>query len=166
MQKARNYAIIAGIVLALIIIGLIVFGVLTNSMMDVLYVSLIIVALLTLVVTIFQIFAVISLVGTISMVRNEMKPLLASVQETVGVAKDTVEVVKETAQSAAHTAAVIGTAARFTNNFAVAPSVRVVAILMATQQSLRVFFGRGLTGTRADRRRKQQMEAEAAAGGE
>ncbi len=166
MKKARNIALITGIILAVVIIAIIVIGVLTQHMTDVLYVSLIIVALFTLAVTVLQIYTIVALVNSISTVRNEMKPLVASVQETVGVAKETVGAVQDLAKSAGHTVAVVGTAARFTNNFAVAPSVRVVAILMAAQQTLRVFFGRGHVGSRVDQRRRQQMEAEAAAGGE
>jgi hypothetical protein len=158
-QKIKNIALITGAVLVIVIAGIIVVGVTTGHMIDVVYVSLIIVALLTLAVTVLQIIAIVRLIGTISMVRDEMKPLLVSVQETVGV-------VQETAKNANQTVATIGTAARFTNDFAVQPSVRVVALLMATQQVIRVFMGKGHVRSRADRRRKQQMEAEAAVGGE
>ena len=92
------------------------------------------------------------LIRTITTVRNEMKPLISSVQETVGV-------VKETASTAGHTAATIGTTARLTSEFAVAPSVRVVAAVVAGQQIVRVFFGKGHIASRAEERRKQQMEA-------
>ena len=158
-QKIKNIALITGASLVLAILLIIVAGVITRDMKDVVYVSLIIVALLTLAVTVLQIIAILRLIGTISTVRDEMKPLLASVQETVGVVKDT-------ARSAGQTAAAIGTAARFTNNFAIQPSVRAVALLMAAQQVIRVFIGKGHVRSRADRRRKQQMEAEAAVGGE
>lgn len=158
-QKIKNIALITGVVLVLVIVGIIIVGVFTGHMIDVVYVSLIIVALFTLAVTVLQIYAIVELLGTISTVRNEMKPLLASVQETVGV-------VKETAKSTGQTAAAIGTAARFTSDFAVGPSVRAVALLMAAQQVIRVFVGKGHVRSRADRRRKQQMEAEAAVGGE
>ena len=166
MQKAKNIAIITGIILVTVIIGIIVVGVLTGHMIDVLYVTLIIVALFTLAVTVLQIYTIVELVGSISTVRNEMKPLLASVQETVGVAKETVGAVQEVAKSAGQTVAVVSTTARLTNEFAVTPTVRVVALLMAAQRTLRVLFGRGYVGSRVDQRRIQQMEAEAAAGGE
>ncbi len=158
-QKIKNIALITGAVLVIVIVGIIVVGVATNSMSNVVYVSLIIVALFTLAVTVLQIIAIVRLIGTITTVRDEMKPLLASVQETVGV-------VQETAKKANQTVATIGTAARFTNNFAIQPSVRVVALLMAAQQVIRVFIGKGHVRSRADQRRKQQMEAEAAVGGE
>ena len=158
-QKIKNIALITGAVLVIVIVGIIVVGVTTGHMIDVVYVSLIIVALLTLAVTVLQIIAIVRLIGTITTVRDEMKPLLASVQETVGV-------VQETAKNANQTVATIGTAARFTNDFAVQPSVRVVALLVAAQQVIRVFIGKGHVRSRADQRRKQQIEAEAAAGGE
>jgi hypothetical protein len=166
MQKVKNIGIITGVVLVVVIIAIIVIGVLTGSMVDVLYVALIIAALLTLAVTVLQILAIVDLIGTISTVRNEMKPLMASVQETAGVVKETVDVVKETAQTAGHTVGVISSAARLSSDYALAPTVRVVAMLMAAQQIVRVFLGRGKAGSRADQRRKQQMEAEAVAGGE
>ncbi len=156
-QKIKNIALITGVVLVLVIVGIIVVGVFTGHMIDVVYVSLIIVALFTLAVTVLQIYAIVELLGTISTVRDEMKPLLASVQETVGV-------VKETAKSTGQTAAAIGTAARFASDFAVGPSVRAAALLMAAQHVIRVFVGKGHVRRRADERRKQQMEA--AAGGE
>ena len=158
-KKIINNALIIVAVLAIVILGIIGVGVTTGHMLDVVYVSLIIVALLTLVVTVLQIIAIVRLIGTITTVRDEMKPLLASVQETVGV-------VKETAKNANQTVATIGTAARFTNNFAIQPSVHVVALLMAAQQVIRVFMGKGHVRSRADQRRKQQTEAEAAVGGE
>jgi hypothetical protein len=158
-QKIKNIALITGAVLVIVIVGIIVVGVTTGNMLNVVYVSLIIVALLTLVVTVLQIITIARLIGTITTVRDEMKPLLASVQDTVGV-------VKETAKNANQTVATIGTAARFTSDFAIQPSVRVVALLVAAQQVIRVFTGKGHVRSRADQRRKQQMEAEAAVGGE
>ncbi len=164
MKNVKLYAIIVGsVVLALLIIG-IFFAAIFNAWLDILYVSLIIAATFTLLVAALQVYAIVALVSTISTVRNEMKPLLTSVQETVGVAKDTVDAVQEMAKSAGQTATAIGATARFTSDFAIGPSVRVAAMLVAVQQVLRVFLGRGHTGTRADQRRKQQMDA--AVGGE
>jgi hypothetical protein len=158
-QKIKNIALITGAVLVIVIVGIIVVGVTTGNMSNVVDVSLIIVALFTLAVTVLQIITIVSLIRTISTVRDEMKPLLASVQETVGL-------VEETAKNANQTVATIGTAARFTIDFAVQPSVRVVAFLVAAQQVIRLFMGKGHVRSRADQRRKQRMEAEAAVGGE
>ena len=157
-QKIKNIALITGAVLVIVIVGIIIVGVTTGHMIDVVYVSLIIVALFTLAVTVLQIIAIVRLIDTISTVRNEMKPLLASVQETVGV-------VQETAKKANQTVATIGTAARFTSDFAIQPSVHVVALLMAAQQVIRVFTGKGHVRSRADQRRKQQVNDLPLAGG-
>jgi hypothetical protein len=93
------------------------------------------------------------------MVRNEVKPLVTSVQDTIGL-------VQETAKTAGDTVSTIGATAQLASEFAVGPSIRVVATALAGQQVLRVFFGKGQTKSRAEQRRKEQMEAMAAAGGE
>jgi len=157
MQKAKRYLLITGIViLALLIIG-IVFAAIYNAWLAILYIALIILASFTLVVTALQIYTIVKLIDTISTIRNEMKPLLASVQETV-------DVVKETARSANQTVVTVSTAARFTRDFAFRPTVQVTALLVATQRTIRVFLGRGYVGSRLDQRRRQQMDA--ATGGE
>jgi len=87
-----------------------------------------------------------------------MKPLIASVQETVGIVKDT-------AKTAEHTAQTIGSTAQLTSEFALGPSVRVAAAVVAGQQILRVMTGRGRVRSRTEERRRQQMEAIINAGG-
>ena len=161
MQKAKRYLILAGIVVLILLLIGIGFAAYFNAWLDILYVSLIVVAAFTLFVAALQIYTIIMLIRTISTVRDELKPLLVSVQETIGVVKDT-------ARSAGQTATAIGTTARFTNDFAIVPTVRTVSLLIAVQQVLRIFLGRGHAGSRADQRRRRQMEAEAAAavGGE
>ncbi len=157
MKGARRIALIIGIVvLVLLVAGFIVAGIF-GLLLDVLYIFLIILAALTLVSTASLVYAVLMLIRTISTVRDEMKPLLASVQDTVGV-------VQETAKTAGHTVSTIGSTAQLTKEFALGPSVRAVAAVVAGQQVLRVFIGKGHVRSRLDRRRKQQMEA--GAGGE
>ncbi len=157
MKGARRIALIIGIVvLVLLVAGFIVAGIF-GLLLDVLYIFLIILAALTLVSTASLVYAVLMLIRTISTVRDEMKPLLASVQDTVGV-------VQETAKTAGHTVSTIGSTAQLTKEFALGPSVRAVAAVVAGQQVLRVFIGKGHVRSRLDQRRKQQMEA--GAGGE
>ena len=99
MKGATRYAIIAGVILVLLIIGIIVaaiFGVL----LDVLYIFLMLLAALMVVATLMQVYSVVLLIQTITTVRNELKPLLASVQETLGIVKDT-------AKTAGHTVSTI-----------------------------------------------------------
>jgi hypothetical protein len=151
MKGATRYAIIAGVILLLLIIGIIVaaiFGVL----LDVLYIFLMLLAALMVVATLMQVYSVVLLIQTITTVRNELKPLLASVQETVGIVKDT-------AKTAGHTVSTIGNTTQFASEFAVGPSVRAVAAIVAAQQMFRVFLGKGQVASRAEKRRRQQMEA-------
>jgi hypothetical protein len=151
MKGATRYAIIAGVILLLLIIGIIVaaiFGVL----LDVLYIFLMLLAALMVVATLMQVYSVVLLIQTITTVRNELKPLLASVQETVGIVKDT-------AKTAGHTVTTIGNTTQFASEFAVGPSVRAVAAIVAAQQMFRVFLGKGQVASRAEKRRRQQMEA-------
>ncbi|HLJ33541.1 MAG TPA: hypothetical protein VKU38_07820 [Ktedonobacteraceae bacterium] len=152
MKGAKRAATIIGIVvLVLLIAGFILAGIF-GLLLDVLYISLIILAALTLISTCFLIYAILMLVQSIRTVRNELKPLIASVQETVGIVKDT-------AKTAGQTATTIGSTAQLTKEFAVGPSVRAAAAVIAGQQMLRVFMGKGRTKSRYEQRRKQQMEA-------
>ncbi|HZO71518.1 MAG TPA: hypothetical protein VFB60_04900 [Ktedonobacteraceae bacterium] len=159
MQGAAKNAMIAGgILLLLLIIGIVlaaVFGVL----LEVLYIFLMLLAALMVIATFLQIYSIFLLMRTVTTVRNEMSPLLASVQETIGI-------VKSTAKSAGNTVSTIGATTRLTSEAALGPSVRAVAAVVAGQQMLRIFLGKGHVRSRAEERRRQQMEAQAAAGGE
>ena len=148
MRKAAIIAIIVGV---LLIIGFIVAGIF-GVLLDVLYIFLIILAAFTLISTIYLIYAVFLLVQTITTVRNEMQPLLASVQRTAGIVQDT-------ARPAGQTVTTISSTAQLTSEFAVGPTVRAAAIVMAGQEVLRVFMGKGRTRSRTEERRRQQMEA-------
>lgn len=152
MQRAKWYSIIVGVVvLVLLIIG-IVLAAIFNAWLDILYISLIIVATFTLVVLAFQIYTVLLLIRTITTVRDELKPLLASVQETLGI-------VRETAQTAGHSATTIDSTAQLTSELAIGPSIRAASAVVAGRQMLQVFLGKGHAANRAEQRRKQQMEA-------
>lgn len=162
MQGAKKYIIIVGIVLGVLLIAGFILAGIFGVLLDVLYIALIVLAVVTLLSTALLIYAIIALIQTITTVRNEMKPLLASVQETVGV-------VKETAKNAGQTATTIGSTAKLTSEFALAPSVRAAATVLAGQQMLRVFLGKGRVRSRVEERRKQQLElldSASAAGGE
>jgi hypothetical protein len=107
--------------------------------------------------TLLQVYSVFMLIQTIRTVRNELTPLLASAQETLGIVKDT-------AKTAGHTVSTIGTTTQFASEFAVGPSVRAVAAVVAAQQMVRVFLGKGHAASRVEQRRRQQMEAGAGGG--
>ena len=160
MQNAKRFAIIGGITIAVLLIAGFVLAAFFNALLGVLYVTLIILAAFSLMSTALLIYSLIVLIRTIQTVNDELKPLLASLQETVSI-------VKETAKAAGQTATTIGSTAQLTREFALGPSVRAVAGLVAGQQVLRVFFGRGHAGRRADQRRREQMEyMNGAVGGE
>lgn len=158
MRKFLPYIIIAAVVF-LIIVAAIVFSAIFGWLLNLLYIFLIALALLLLAATGLQVLSIFLLIRTIMMVRDEMKPLLQSVQETVGIVKDT-------AKTAGHTVSTLGTATQLTTEFAVEPSVKAAAAVMAGQQMFRVFLGKGQTRSRAEQRRKEQQQALAGAGGE
>jgi hypothetical protein len=157
MKGALRAGIIATVVVLLLAAALIVVAAIFNFLLDLLYITLIILAAFSLISTGFLIYTMLLLIQSIVTVRNEMKPLLASVQETVGIVKDT-------AKTAEHTASTIGSTAQLTKEFALAPSVRAVAAVVAVQQMVRVFTGKGRIRSRSEERRKRQMEAIAAGG--
>lgn len=168
MKKARNYLLIASIsVFVLLVAGFILAGIF-NVLLDVLYISLIVLAAFSLISTAMLIYLLLSVIRTVTTVRNEMKPLLDSVNETVtsvrGSMQETLESVKGTAKSAGETASTIGATARVTS-LAVKPAVRVAALVLASREMVRIFFGKGQTRRRYEERRAQQMELMNAAGG-
>lgn len=157
MKVAKRNAIIIGIVVLVVLVAGFILAGIFGLLLDVLYISLIVLAAFTLVSTFYLIYAIWVLIRTITTVRDEVKPLLASVEQTVGI-------VRNTAMTAGQTASTIGSTAQLAKEFAVAPTVRAVAGLMAVQQMMRIFVGKGRTETRHEQRIRQQMEA--GAGGE
>ena len=170
MKSAKRYIIIiGGVVLAIIVAGLVLAGIF-NVLPDVLAIFLIILAALSILSTGALIYLLITLMRTISVVREEMKPLVGTVQETVntvrGSMEETLDEVKATAKSAGDTVSTIRSTANLAS-FGVAPAVRVASILVAGNQVVRVFMGKGRTRQRYEERRKAQMELmKAAAEGE
>lgn len=158
MQGATRYALIAGIILLVLILGIVIAGI-AGVLLDVLYIFLMLLAALMVSATLLQIYWIVMLIRTVVTIRDEMKPLLASLQDTLGIVKDT-------AKTASNTASTIGATTQLTSEFAVGPSVRAVAAVVAGQQMLRVFLGKGRVRQRAEERRRQQIEAGAGVGGE
>ncbi|HEY0752673.1 MAG TPA: hypothetical protein VGD98_01740 [Ktedonobacteraceae bacterium] len=153
----RNIKIWGSILLVLLVVGLFVAG-FTGHLLDVLYITLIVLAFFSLLSTVLLIYAVSVLTQTVLQVRDEMKPLLSSVMETVGVAKETAEVVKETAQHAGKTAGTLASTARLTRDYAIEPTVRAAALMLAGREMTRMFLGRGKARTRLETRRQKQEE--------
>jgi len=152
MKRALRLAsIIGAIVLIVLIIGFILAAKFT-VLLDVLYIFLIILAAFTVASTVFLIYSVLLLIQTITTVRDEMKPLLSSVNQTV-------DYVKDTAKTAGQTATTISSTAQLTSEFALGPTIRTASAILAGQHMFRVFLGRGHARSRAEERRKQQLEA-------
>ena len=151
MRSAIKYVIIISIIVLLLFLG-IIFAAIYHALLPFLYIVLILLATLTLAATFLQVYWIVTLTRTVLLVRDELKPLLVSVQDTVGAVKDT-------AQTAGHTVSTIGNVSRFFTEFALGPSVRIVAGLVAAQQVLGVLLGKGHARSRAEERRRQQMEA-------
>lgn len=167
MQRALRYVKIIGIVLLILLVAGLVLAGIFGQLLNVLYITLILLAFFSLFATALLIYAVVVLIRTIIVVRDEMKPLLSSVTETVEVAKETAEKVKETAHHAGRTAGVVATTAHLTTEYALAPAVRVTALMLASRQMVRVFLGKGRARTRAEERKQRQMRMiETAGGGE
>jgi hypothetical protein len=170
MQRAKRYIIIIGIsVLVILVVGLVLASIF-NKLADVLSIFLIILATLSIVSTAALIYLLATLIRTIMVVRDEMKPLLGTVQETVNTVKgsmeETLDEVKATAKSAGNTASTIRSTANLAS-FGVAPAVRAASVVVASSQVARVFMGKGRSRHRYEERRKEQMELlKAAAEGE
>jgi hypothetical protein len=156
MQGALRYAYIAGAILLILIIGIIVAGIF-HLLLDALYILLMLLAALLVAATFLQLYWVIALIRTITTVREEMKPLLSSVEQTVGIVKDT-------AKTAGHTVSSIGAISQLTTEFVLGPGIRIAAGIVAGQQMLRVLLGKGRVLSRYEERRRQQMEAGAGGG--
>jgi hypothetical protein len=162
MKKAKRYLIIVGIgVLVIVVAGLALAGIF-DKLVDVLYIFLIILATFSIISTAALIYLLYTLIKTIMLVRDEMKPLVGTVQETVhsvrGSMEETLDLVKDTAKSAGQTASVIGSTAHLTSEFGIAPGVRALSVVLASRQIARVFMGKGRTRRRYEERRKKQME--------
>jgi hypothetical protein len=173
MKRALSYIKIVGVALLILLVSGLIFAGIFGQLLNVLYIVLIFLAFFSLFSTALLIYAIVMLIQTIVVVRDEMKPLFNSVQETVGVAKETVEAVKETAQSAGKTASTLAGTARLTREFAVAPPVRAAALVLAGREMARVFVGKGHVRNRAEERKQRQARnlqdiefAEPAGGGQ
>ena len=170
MQRAKRYIIIIGIIVLVILVAGLVLASIFDKLTDVLFIFLIILATLSIVSTAALIYLLATLIRTITVVRDEMKPLLGTVQETMNTVKgsmeETLDEVKATAKSAGNTVSTIRSTADLAS-FGVAPAVRAASVVVASGQVARVFMGKGRSRHRYEERRKEQMEfMKAAAEGE
>jgi methyl-accepting chemotaxis protein len=162
MRRTFLYVgIIGAAILALMIAGFVVarlFGVL----LEVFYITLIVLASLLSFSTVLLIYALFKALDTFTLVSDEVNPMITSLQHTVEMVsqsvEETTEVVKDTTKSAGQTATTISSTARLATQYAVAPSVRAVGVLVGGQQMLRIFLGKGNARRRYEERRQQQLE--------
>jgi len=143
---------IAGFVVARI------FGVL----LQVFFISIIILASLLIISTVLLIYALLTALRTFATVTDEVIPMLTSLQHSVEMitqsVEETTEVVKDTTKSASQTATTISSTTRLATQYAAGPSVRAVGFLVGGQQMMRVFLGKGRARRRYEERRQQQLE--------
>jgi hypothetical protein len=162
LEKTTRYVIlISSVILALMIAGFVVariFGVL----LPVFYISIIILASLLIISTVLLIYALLTALRAVATIRDEVDPLLISLQHTVEMVTqsvdETTEAVKDTTKSATQTATTISNTTRLAAQYAFAPSVRAVGALVGGQQMLRIFLGKGHARRRYEERRQQQLE--------
>lgn len=172
MKSALWYMLIVALVLTLIVVAGLVLAGIFGQFLNVLYIALIVLAGFSLIATALFMYAMFKLLQMILLIREEIRPLLHAMQETIGVAKDTAEVVKETAQHAGQAAGTLASATRLTKEYAVSPPIQAAALLLASRQMVKVFFGRGHVRTRTEERKQRQLAmlqqeyAETAEGGE
>src|SRR3989442_12398955 len=101
MKGALRAGIIATAAVLLLAAALIVVAAIFHFLLDLLYITLIVLAAITFVSTGFLIYTMLLLIQSIVTVGNEMKRLLASAQETVGI-------VRVTGKTAGHPASSFG----------------------------------------------------------
>ncbi|WP_201382998.1 hypothetical protein [Ktedonobacter sp. SOSP1-85] len=159
----------AGAMKTALIVGLVILGVIIvgigvaayfGRLLETLYIILMVLAAFLVFATFMQIYSVFSLIGTIKTIRDEAKPLVSSLQETVSIVQDT-------AKTAGHTASVVGTVSNLASDLIVAPGVRAAAGAVAAGEMVKVFFGKGSKRSKYEERLNQQREAmQASAGGD
>src|SRR5260370_21089025 len=120
MEAGKGFLVIVLVILGVLLIAGLTLAAIFKVLLDVLYVFLILLALLMVGATLFQIYSIIALMRTIKTVRDEMKPLLASVHETIGL-------MKNTAQTAGRTVSTIGATTKLCSVFVLAPFGHSVA---------------------------------------
>jgi len=162
VEKTSRYVIlIASVVLAVMITGFVVariFGVL----LPVFYIAIIVLASLLIISTVLLIYTLLTALQTLATMRDEVNPMLLSLQHTLEMVTasvdETTEAVKDTTKSATQTATTISSTVRLATQYTAVPTVRAVGVLMGGQQMLRIFFGKGYARSRYEERRQQQLE--------
>jgi hypothetical protein len=159
-RTTRFVILIASVILALMVAGFVVARIF-NVLLPVFYIAIIVLASLLITSTTLLIYTLLLGLRTLATLRDEINPLLTSLQHTVEMlsqsVEETTEVVKDTTKSASQTATTISSTTRLATQYAVAPTVRAVGVLVGGQQMLRVFLGKGRARSRYEERRQEQL---------
>lgn len=133
--RAIGWGVLAVVILAIlvgIVYGLATHPALTTTVRDI---SIILLALVTLVIGLFLVVLIVQLQSLISLLRNEIKPILDSANQTVNTVRGTTTLVSDTV---------------------VTPVVTVASYVAAARQMIRTLTGRP---SRRSRNRAQPQEA-------
>src|ERR1700686_2485747 len=137
MQRAKRYIIVIGISVLVILVAGLVLASIFDKLADVLSIFLIILATLSIISTAALIYLLATLIRTITVVRDELKPLLGAVQETVNTVKGSIEETldegKAAAKSTGNRASLISTTVAV-GSFGVAPALRAASVMVASGQ--------------------------------
>ncbi len=162
VERTTRYVILISAAILLFMIAGFVVARIFDVLLPVFYIAIIILASLLIISTALLIYTLLMALRTLATMRDEINPLVTSLQHTVEMVtqsvEETTEVVKDTTKSASQTATTISSATRLATQYAVGPSLRTVGFLVGGQQMLRVFFGKGRARSRYEARRLQQLE--------
>lgn len=162
IKRTTRYVILISLaILVLMIVGFVIAGIF-GVLLQVLYITIIVLASLLIISTAMLIYALLKALNTVTAVHNELNPLILSLQHTAEMVsksvEETTEAVKDTTKSATQTATTISNTARLATEYAVAPSAHAVGLLVGGRQMVRIFLGKGRVRRRYEERRKQQLE--------
>jgi hypothetical protein len=108
------------------------------------------------------IYALLTALQTLATMRDEVNPMLLSLQHTVEMVTESVdettEAVKVTTKSATQAATTISSTVKLATQYTAVPTVRAVGVLLGGLQMVHIFFGKGHARNRYEDRREQQLE--------
>jgi hypothetical protein len=162
IERTTRYVILISLVILALMITGFVFARIFGVLLQVFFISIIVLASLLIISTVMLIYALLTALRTFATVTDEINPLLTSLQHSVEMitqsVEETTEVVKDTTKSASQTVTTISSTTRMATQYAAGPSVRAVGFLLGGQQMFRVFLGKGRARRRYEDRRQQQLD--------
>ena len=162
IEKITRYVLLVSFVVLAVIITAFVFARIFGVLLQVFFIAIVVLASLLIITTVLLSYALLTALRTFATVRDELNPLITSLQHSIDMisqsVEETTEAVKDTTQSASQTATTISSTTRLATQYAVGPSVRAVGFLVGGQQLVRVFLGKGRARRRYEEHRQQQLE--------